>query len=157
MSLDMLDNMLIVNPPPIAENLDQQSDNRSNILDLSELDIDYLKNNDLEKDNLSGTELDVQTIDANFLQDYLSDPLTGLRETRDGVSIEGTTFGFNAETQIYTILSGVSLRFIRSVNNNQDITVPKDQGTTLIINDAGKATTLIVNDGGSIIIVNQKN
>ena len=44
LSLDQIDNMLIVSPPDQFKNNLEEEDSRANILDLSELDIDYLKN-----------------------------------------------------------------------------------------------------------------
>lgn len=158
LTLDMIDNMMIVDPPKEVEQIDSEADSRANILDLSELDVDYLKNTDLEKDSLKVTELDANAIDANFLQDFLDDSMSssGVSE-KNGVKLEGTGFGNDTSTQIYTILNENNIRFVRQVNNVQDITVPTIQGKKIIINDAGKSQVIIINDGGSQIIVTQKN
>lgn len=158
LTLNMIDNMMIVNPPEEVREQVDATDRRANILNLSELDVDFLKNTDLEKDNLQSTSLDANAIDANFLQDYLDDPLASTNvQQKNGVRLEGTKFGNDPQTQIYTILNENSVQFIRQVNNVQDITVPTIQGKKIIINDAGKTLTVQVNDGGSQIIVNQKN
>ena len=39
----MIDNMMIIDPPKEMQNLDEERNSKANILDLSELDIDYLK------------------------------------------------------------------------------------------------------------------
>ena len=158
LSLNMIDNMMIVNPPEEMKEFGDQTNSKSNVLDLSELDVDYLRNTDLEQDDLQGSELDANAIDANFLQDYLDDQMSpnGINE-KNGVKLEGTNFGNDTSTQIYTILNENTIQFVRQVNNVQNITVPTIQGKKIIINDAGKTQTILVNDGGSQIIVNQKN
>ena len=157
LTLDMIDNMMIVSPPDEIADDSGGTDSRANILDLTELDIDYLKNEDLETDSLASI-LDASALDSNFLQDYLDDTLSsGGNNEKAGVKLEGTRFGNDTTTQIYTILEESSLRFIRQVNNVQDITVRSIQGKKIIINDAGKILNINVNDGGSLIIVNQKN
>ena len=158
LTLDMIDNMMIIDPPEEVKESIEETDSRANILDLSELDVDYLKNTDLEQDNLQSSSLDANAIDSNFLQDYFDDPMSasGASE-KNGVRIEGTSFGNDNQTQIYTIVDDVSIRMIRQVNNTQDITVPVSQGKKIQINDAGKILNVLVNDGGSQIIVNQKN
>jgi hypothetical protein len=154
----MIDNMMIIDPPEEVKDTNEERDSKANILDLSELDIDYLKNTDLEKDDLQGSELDANAVDANFLQDYLDDAMSSSGSSeKNGVKLEGTNFGNDTSTQIYTILNDSTIRFVRQVNNVQDITVPTIQGKKIIINDAGKSQIILVNDGGSQIIVNQKN
>jgi hypothetical protein len=158
LTLDMIDNMMIIDPPEEVKDTNEERDSKANILDLSELDIDYLKNTDLEKDDLQGSELDANAVDANFLQDYLDDAMSSSGSSeKNGVKLEGTNFGNDTSTQIYTILNDSTIRFVRQVNNVQDITVPTIQGKKIIINDAGKSQIILVNDGGSQIIVNQKN
>lgn len=158
LTLDMIDNMMIVNPPDEAKEESEETDSRANILDLSELDVDYLKNTDLETDNLQSSQLDALAVDADFLQDYLDDSLSSTDSSeKNGVKLEGTKFGNDNTTQIYTIADETSLRLIRQVNNSQDITVSAIQGKKIQIIDAGKTVNVLVNDGGSQIIVNQKN
>lgn len=158
LTLDMIDNMMIVNPPEEVKEDTEEVDSRANILDLSELDIDYLKNTDLEQNDINASALDANSIDSDFLQDMLDDSLSsGESKEKGGVKLEGTKFGNDPATQIYTILNENNIQFIRQVNNAQDITVPTIQGKKIIINDAGKSLIIIVNDGGSLISVDQKN
>lgn len=156
-SIDMIDNMMIVSPPEEIKEGNQEQDSRANLLDLTELDIDYLKNDDLEQSDLNIDGLDTGTFDSNKFEDFLSDSLTSTSDQKEGVSIEGTSFGYNDDTQILTIITGESIRLTRSVNNVTDIIVPKTQGTIININDSGKSQLVTINSGGSVIIVNQKN
>lgn len=159
LSLDMIDNMMIVSPPEEKEDETQQSDSRANILDLSELDIDYLQTNALTDDALSTDFLKNVTFDANLFEDFLAnDGLRGMSEEKEGVRLTGTSFGYDSQTQIYSILTEDQIRITRGVNNIADIIVPKLQNTLININDSGKSNLIIINnEGGSRIIVEQKN
>lgn len=156
LTLDMIDNMLIISPPDEIKETIEEQDTRANILDLNELDVDYLKNTELEDDKLVQSELDVTAVDAEFLEDMFNDMSTASEE-KDGVKIEGTKIGSDNQTQINTILNSDKVQFIRSVNNYQEILVPTEQGKVININDAGKVNNVIVNDGGSSITITQKN
>jgi hypothetical protein len=156
LDLNTIDNMLIVAPPSEFRKNEDSVTTKSNLLDLSELDIDYLKNTDLEKNNLNTSSLDILSIDANFLEDYLSGAM-GFSDTKDGVSITGTTFGHNPSTQIYTIIEQDKVRFSRNVGTTVDISVPKDQGKNISIDTNNKVFNIQVNEGGTKINVKQSN
>ena len=163
LSLDQIDNMLIVSPPiEIKEQVEAQ-DRRTNILDLSELDIDFLAFNDLEQDDLSDSDLAVNTVDANYLaDDPLSDPLDVDKcYTKEGVKVCGTAFGLDATTQFTTILSGDYIRLARSLNTNVDVKFRTDSSKNLLIDANGKSFNIKLNDGeaagASLIIINQAN
>lgn len=156
LSLDMVDNMLIVTPPDENKEQNEDYDSRANILDLSELDIDFLKKDDLAQDDLQITAIDISPLDANFLEDFLDDAtVTG--GTKDNVKVEGTSFGYNSQTQIYTIIEDSKLRFIRTVGSTIDVSIDKDSGKNLTFDNTGKQLVIMVNDGGSIINVKQAN
>lgn len=159
LTLDMIDNMMIVSPPEEKHNDSEQGDSRANILDLSELDIDYLKNTDLEKDTLAIDGLSNVTFDSNLFEDFLTgDKLKQMDDEKDGVRITGTTFGYNEQTQIYTTINEDTIHVLRGVNNVSEIITPKLQNTVIDLNDSGKSQIIIINnDGGSRIIVKQGN
>ena len=159
LTLDMIDNMMIVSPPEEKHDDSEQGDSRANILDLSELDIDYLKNTDLEKDNLAIDGLSNVTFDSNLFEDFLTgDKLKQMDDEKDGVRITGTTFGYNEQTQIYTTINEDTIHVLRGVNNVSEIITPKLQNTVIDLNDSGKSQIIIINnDGGSRIIVKQGN
>jgi hypothetical protein len=159
LTLDMIDNMMIVSPPEEKQEEVSQRDSRANLLDLSELDIDYLQTNALSDDALSADFLKEITFDADRFEDFLAnDGLRVMADEKEGVRLTGTTFGFDSQTQIYTILTEDQIRVTRGVNNITDIITPKLQNTLININDSGKGNVIIINnDGGSRIIVEQKN
>jgi hypothetical protein len=159
LTLDLIDNMMIVSPPEEKQEETTQGDSRANLLDLSELDIDYLQTSALTDDSLSIDYLKDITFDANLFEDFLAgDAFRGMSEEKEGVRLTGTSFGFDSQTQIYTILTEDQVRVTRGVNGIADIIVPKLQNTIINITDAGKSNIIIINnDGGSRIIVDQKN
>ena len=159
LSLNMIDNMMIVSPPEERPEETGQSNSKANILDLSELDIDYLQTNALSDDDLLIDGLTNITFDADLFEDFLaSDGLRGMSEEKEAVRLTGTSFGYDNQTQIYTILTEDQIRVTRGVNSITNIIVPKLQNTFINITDAGKSNIIIINnDGGSRINVDQKN
>lgn len=156
LSLDMIDNMIIVNPPEEIKEY-EITDSRTNILDLSELDIDYLEFKDLEKDDLIFDQLDKDLLSVNFLEDYLDDSGGDLSDSRDGVSITGTTFGYNESTQIYAIIAQDSINISRYVGGTISINLSKDEGKNILLNQNKIIYDLKVNGGGSEIIITQSD
>jgi hypothetical protein len=159
LSLNMIDNMMIVSPPEAVKQEEQLADSRANILDLTELDIDFLRNNDLETDTLGVDYLSNVTFEADLLEDFLAgDGLRVASAEKNGVRLAGTTFGFDKDTQINTVLQEDTIRVIRGVNNITDIITPSLQNTVIDLNDSGKSHIITINnDGGSRIIVRQSN
>ena len=70
------------------------------MLDFGELDIDYLADDSLDKDELEFTELDYDALNVNFLEDLLDiiteldvlDNEEELTQTISAVNIEGTKY-----------------------------------------------------------------
>ena len=76
MSLDLIDNMLIVTPPKEEndrEDTGNSGDDSSsrNILDVDYLNIGDLLGDELASQDLEFTELDINYLDVNFLEDLL--------------------------------------------------------------------------------------
>jgi hypothetical protein len=156
LSIDMIDNMMIVNPPKEIERGDETGDPRYNLLDLSELDVDFLQNRDLDRDYFASDELDKDVLGANFLEDYLQDA-NELSGERDGMRIEGTSFGFNETTQIYAIIGVDVINISRYVGSSLSINVPKDEGKNITINQNNVIHNLRINGGGTEIFIKQTN
>ena len=158
LTLDMVDNMLIVSPAEEVKSQEEIAEAKANILDLSELDIDYLAKDDLQENQLASSELDINTINADFLgEDFLDNADGSDCVTRDNTKLCGTTFGLNNTTQITTILSGDYLRLARTLSTTVDIIVKKDSNKTLFIDSNGKSFLIEINEpaGGTIINVKQ--
>jgi hypothetical protein len=123
-SLNMIDNMFIVNPP--QEIKEQQDESQSNaqgssngLLDFTELDTDYLADDFLAEDDLEFNELDMDLLDVDFLQDVL-------------VALE----------EVNILKNGVI-----------SVRIPIGSNTTVESENEGKKNLISVGDGQSVIII----
>ena len=168
LSLDLIDNMLIVTPPQeeIIES-EEQVVQKKNILDFDDLDIDYLEEDflDAEKE-LEFTELDINYLDVNFLEDLLDviDALEVVKAedalAQDGIttSIKGTKLGQDLDTQITTFYTGDKLTLLRSVNSTARIEIDGSASYTVIFIQNGVSNIVTINGGeGSTIKITQEN
>jgi len=167
LSLNFIDNLLIVNPPDEVEQaVEDQSATSSNVLDadfLEENDLD--DDSDLSKDELQEevTRLDIDLLAVDFLQDLLEiiEDL-GKEEAQggelDGVRLEGIVPGFDANAQVYTFVEGEILSLVRQVENTIDLELDKSGGYNIEILSAGKQISIKTNGGGeNEIIINQSD
>ena len=160
LSLDMIDNMLIVSPPKQnVEFIEQQTTQTANILDFNGLDIDYLAEDYLAEDELEFTELDINYLDVNFLEDLLNviDALAVTKQedalvSTGTVKVIGTEFGQDKDTQITTFITGEILTLQRNVGNFARIDTDKANGFTIIFMQDGVTKVVTVNGGGNSTI-----
>ena len=166
LTLDLIDNMLIVSPPKEDEEIQSTGENGTdssdnNILDIDFLDYDELNADYLATDELEFTELDIEYLDVDFLEDLLDiieelDALAAEDElAQDGFSpidIQGTSFGNDPSTQITTFTDGEVVSILRQVN--QSIRLDLNSGTSynIIIEQDGKAYNIILNSGSNSVI-----
>ena len=168
LTLDIIDNMLIVSPPE-EKALEQEEITTQNksILDFNDLDIDYLEEDFLDNEgDLEFTELDINYLDVNFLEDLLDilDELE-IREEQDqlqadvsSVALSGTKFGQDLDTQITTFITGEKLTILRSVNNTARVDIDSGNSYTVIIIQDGVSRTIKINGGSSSVIrIKQEN
>ena len=167
LSLDIIDNMLIVTPPK-ENNLAQEETSSTktvNLLDFNDLDIDYLNEDFLENKDLEFTELDINYLDVNFLEDLL-DVLDTLdvEEEEDQlglatrVNITGTLIGQDNETQITTIVTGQTISLRRQVSESAQIDLNAGDGYTVILIQDGVSNIIKINGGGdSVITITQSD
>ena len=81
-TLDLIDNMLIVTPPEEEEIVEDTSNiKRADLLDFNDLDYDALAEDTLADEDLEFTELDINFLDVNFFEDLLEvlEEVDGLR------------------------------------------------------------------------------
>ena len=170
MSLNFIDNLLIVNPPDeVQQAIDEQAQSSTNVLD-----VDFLEENDLDddsdlsKDELQEeiTRLDIDLLAVDFLQDLLEMIETvsaGRRDEGDageldGVKIEGIIPGFDQNAQVYTFVEGEFFTLFRQVENTIDLELDKAGGYNIQILSAGRLITVVLNGGGeNEIIINQSD
>ena len=168
LTLDLIDNMLIVTPPKQEQVIeDSMQTNKKSILDFDDLDIDYLEEDFLDSDkDLEFTELDINYLDVNFLEDLL-DVIDALQEIKQedqlaqdatSINIVGTKFGQDLNTQITSFVTGEVLTIMRSVSDTARLDVDSSQSYTIIFLQDGTSNIIKVNGGtGSTIKITQTN
>ena len=162
LTLDIIDNMLIVSPP---ETVEMQTEevilNTNDFLDFNDLDIDYLDEDFLDNEaDLEFTELDINYLDVNFLEDLLdvldaleiAEEEDQLQQDVTSVAIAGTKFGQDTETQIISFIDGDRLTLIRSVNNTARLDLDVSASYTVILIQDGVSRTIKINGGSSSVI-----
>ena len=167
LTLDIIDNMLIVTPP--EEEMIEGEEvviKKKNILDFDDLDIDYLEEDFLKEDELEFTELDINYLDVNFLEDLLDviDALEIAKEEdvlgQDAITtnIKGTKLGQDLDTQITTFYTGEKLTLLRSVESTARIDIDGSASYTVIFIQNGVSNIVTINGGeGSTIKITQDN
>ena len=161
MTLDLIDNMLIVNKPPaIVQAVEEQSGEIK-----TDLDRDFFEEApDLDKDFLEIEEeisrLDIDLLSFDFLVDLLAIVETGSKKkttsggTLQGVELTGIIPGFDPVYQTYSFVEGPHLYLVHNGTNTFDIALDKEAAAYLNINTAGIIMEMEVNGAGdnSIII-----
>ena len=158
-TLELIDNMLIVNEPQeIERNEGEIGTSVSSILDVDFLDFDDLEVDYLAEDDLEFTELDINYLDVNFLEDLLDiiEDINELDQTETllqaDLDLKGTSFGFDQETQVNTFSTDNVLTFLKSLEDTVRLDLDKSSAYTVILIQNGKSTQIIVNGGGSSTI-----
>ena len=169
MTLNFIDNLLIVNPPDeVQQAVDEQSQRSTNVLDVDLLEENDLDDNDLDKDELEEeiTRLDIDFLAVDFLQDLLEMMETtaaggkdkGSEGEIDGVKLEGILPNFDQDAQVYSFVDGEILSLVRQVENTVDLELDKSGGYNIQILSAGKLINITVNGGGeNEIVINQSD
>ena len=158
LTLDMIDNMLIVNPPDtIQQETEESNAVADNILDVDFLEFSELEEDGLAKDELEYTELDIDYLAANFLEDLLDiiqevDELSKADKALSADGIKGTAIGYDSDTQINTFVNDSEVKFIRQVEDNLQMQVSKDGSYNIRIDQSGKVNQVTTNGGSSSTI-----
>jgi hypothetical protein len=168
LTLELIDNMLIVNPPKQEQVIEETiQTKKKNILDFDDLDIDYLEEDFLDSEReLEFTELDINYLDVNFLEDLL-DVIDALQEIQEedqlaqdatSTNIVGTQLGQDLNTQITSYITGEVLTLMRSVNDTARVDIDSSASYTVIFIQDGASKMVKVNGGtGSIIKITQSD
>ena len=165
LTLDLIDNLLIVSPPKKNEEIEQNTgetgsdDSSTNILD-----IDYLAYDGLDVDLLEVEEefreLDIDYLGTNFLEDLLEviesvDELDNNELASVGlapVDLKGTTFGQDASTQITTFGDAEFFTLIREVNQSVRLDINGQTGYNIILEQDGKSYNVVIGSGADVTI-----
>jgi hypothetical protein len=160
LTLDLIDNMLIVTPPKEEVVIEEEtaSTKTDSVLDFNDLDIDYLAEDFLD-DNLEFTELDINYLDVNFLEDLLN-VLDALAVSEDedqlaqatSTQISGTSLGKDPDTQITTFITGNVISLRRKVNENVRLDLNGSEAYTVIFIQDGVSNIVKINGGSNSTI-----
>lgn len=167
LTLDMLNNIMIINPPSekqseeeLLVSLDARA--TSNLLDVDFLDEDLLASEELEEDLLEYTELDIDYLDVDLLEDVLDtfdatdEDLLEIQEDTGETNIQGTDVGFDTVTQVATIVEGDKVTLRRELSDIAHVTVDNSQGTRINLEQDGKLLDPIdINAPDTIITIVQ--
>ena len=167
-----IDNLFIVSPPAEVTQAVEESrteNSSSNILtadflEFNELETDYLA----EDEDWSFSELDIDLLDVDFLQDLLEvieekDLLDRKKKSSgggfDSVTIEGTAPGLDPNTQYNTIIDDSGqIWFYRQVQGIISIKLPIDTNARIQTITDEKESIITVGDGEAVnIIIRQTN
>jgi len=165
-TLDFIDNMLIINPPKEVVAQEEESQQEStDYLDYNELDVDLLNEDFLKLDeDFEFTELDIDYLDVNFLEDLLdvldaldTEEQDQLATNLESANISGTSIGQDTETQITTFIQGERLTMQRVVNQQAYLDLDSGGAYTVIFIQDGVSRTVKINGGSSSSITITQN
>ena len=136
LTLDQINNMLIIKPPKkkIIKIL-KESKKGKNLLDIDFLEFVELDKNELEEDLFGFNELDINDLNVELLGNILDQLAAALAQSE---LIDGRTSGFNKVTQVNTLVDGNSTRIIRRLGNSTiELDLINDYGYTINLTQAG--------------------
>jgi hypothetical protein len=157
LTLDQINNMLIIRPPKekIIEIL-KESKSGKNLLDIDFLEFMDLDENELEEDQFEFNELDINDLNVELLGNILDQLASALAQSE---LVDGRTSGFNKSTQVNTLVDGNSTRIIRRVGNSTiELDLINDYGYTINLTQAGipvREITTRDEDASNIITIYQ--
>ena len=166
LTLDIIDNMLIVSPPKeelLPGEEETSTNNAGGILDVDLLEFEDLNQDYLKDESLTFNELDIDYLDVNFLEDLLEvieelDQLA-IREQKtvgeqlfSELDIKGTNYGTDSSTQITTFGDADKITLIRSITHSVQLDLNGQTQYNIIIEQDGKAYNVIINSGSSSVI-----
>jgi hypothetical protein len=161
LTLDIIDNMLIVTPPKEDQLAQEETATTKtvNLLDFNDLDIDYLAEDFLENNSLEFTELDINYLDVNYLEDLLNvlDALA-VDEEEDqlvqatSIQVSGTSLGKDPDTQITTLITGNVISMRREVSESVRLDINGSESYTVILIQDGVSNVIKINGGSDNVI-----
>lgn len=156
LTLEFIDNLLIVNAPREVETIETTTQTTA-------LDVDFLEFDGLDIDALATNELKFEELDIDYLAgDFFVDLLAIVDEgdiLKDSqleqgaiTNIEGTEIGQDLKTQIVTLLTGDNLTFQRSIQHNTQLNISGSASTSINLNQDGATNVIKVNGGNDSTI-----
>ena len=153
LSQDMINNMLIVQPPKEhQEEVAQKEEKKKNVLDFDGLEENELDKNELDDAPQEGfVSLDINPLDVDFLLNVL-DQLNKQYEKKEIVNaIDGRVAGYNPITLVTTLLPGDgTVEIHRQYDGSQIILkLQREEGTVVNIDQMGSVVPEITTDAAS--------
>lgn len=181
LTVNQIDNMFIVAPPPAVEQAVQEAAQEDNNDDQGMLDVDFLEFNELEKDyddyandpdyDARYSSIDIDFLDADFLVDMLDVVEELVRTTKNlgdkqassgggssDFKLQGASFGKNKDSQYNVFIEDGGLVFYREVEGKITLTFQPGASVQLNTITPSYEGTITVNGGDEIFIfINQVN
>lgn len=179
LTVNQIDNMFIVAPPPAVEQAVQEAAQDDNNEDQGMLDVDFLEFNELEKDyddyandpdyDARYSSIDIDFLDADFLVDMLDVVEELIKTTKDlgdrqsgggssEFNIKGASIGKNADSQYNVFIEDGGLVFYREVEGKIRLVFQPGASVQLNTLTPSYEGTITVNGGDEIFIyINQVN
>jgi len=150
---DMINNMLIVQPPKEREeDVAQKEEKKKSVLDFDGLEENELDKNELDDAPQEGfVSLDINPLDVDFLLNVL-DQLNRQYEKKEIVNaIDGRVAGYNPITLVTTLLPGDgTVEIHRQYDGSQIILkLQREEGTVVNIDQMGSVVPEITTDAAS--------
>jgi hypothetical protein len=155
--------MLIVNPPKVVEQEEDEMILEEDALAYNELDVDYLAI-EQERDALEFNDIDINYLEVDYLADIIPvmievDKLqeAKLGEVRTAAEITGTDIGLDAQTGLLTVLNKDIITISKDNNGKIKLVLDEKTAYNIIFNLDGKEFNVVINGGDSnTIIIRQK-
>lgn len=157
LSLDQINNLLIIKKPKEKEDASNRSSDK-NILDFNELDINTLDEDGLQKDELEFTRLDFNLLDMNLLANLLDAINKSIFAATELFPKNPIVAGQYEEGNTQIFEDGSTWVIYRQFDNRiAEIQVGVDSQTEIQLNQAGSDVILYTkeNAADSVIVINQ--
>lgn len=155
LTLDMIDNMLIVNPPKAVKEENEEEVVTTDALTFNDLDVDLLEFEE-KKQEIEFDRLDVDYLSVDLLGDMLDTlvEIDGLREQKEegiraSTDIEGTMMGFDQRTGLITFVEGGAINMSRDNNGKIQLLLDASGSYNIIFNVDNRTFNVLVNGGES--------
>jgi len=163
--LNFIDNMFIVTPPKEivrADDSKELTNSSDPFFGDDALNKDYLDTKDFLKDEIKMTSTidGMNSINNSFFEDffYMNDVTTSQAVSKSGITLQGTAFGNDKNTQINTVVEDPFIFLYRELSQKFVFVTEKTSTATVNLTQNNKTYTVIINGGNSTVInVNQGN
>jgi hypothetical protein len=158
LTLDMIDNMLIISPPKPSKEETQEEVAVNDALVFNDLDIDFLEFEE-EKQEIEFDRLEVDYLSIDLLSDIMDtlieiDRLAERKESgiRASTDIEGTAMGFDQRTGLITFVEGGLINISRDNNGKIQFLLDSSNSYNIIFNVDNRTFNVLINGGESNVI-----